>query len=151
MAGISPIHPQRITPGREGQVGHAPTNPRKQGIKLQDDLEALQHNNIDKNISNPQRLWNEFKSDIRTMARKMREVFKYKMETHVGLLQKDLKAIMSNLAIDSNNDLRWNGNLIANVIKHLEKKRAQSQKNIFSANLAKHGEKPGGIWSAISK
>ena len=121
------------------------------GIKLQQDLESLQRNNVDRDDSNPQRLWKIFKSDIGTTARKMRDVSQYKRETHMRRLRDDLKTTMNNPDIDTNDNLRWNGNLLSNEIKHLENIRARKQRDNLSATLAQHGEKPGGIWSAISK
>jgi hypothetical protein len=41
--------------------------------------------------------------------------------------------------------------LLANEIAHLERLRAKTHKEIFQVKRNNHGEKLGGIWSAISK
>jgi hypothetical protein len=58
---------------------------------------------------------------------------------------------MNHPDLDTNNDLRWNGNLLTNEIKHLETTRARYQKETLNAKLVNHGEKLGGTWSALSK
>ena len=95
------------------------------GIKLQSNLETLQCENMDRETSNLQRLWKEFKKDISSIVKKMRDTSRYRIETHSKCLQKDLKTIMNHPDLDTNNDLRWNGNLLTNKIGHLESTRAR--------------------------
>jgi Reverse transcriptase (RNA-dependent DNA polymerase) len=40
---------------------------------------------------------------------------------------------------------------LTNKLEHLEKKKAQSRRTTLSAELANHGERPGGVWSAMSR
>lgn len=83
--------------------------------------------------------------------KKVRDTSCYRIETHSKRLQKDLKTIMNHPDLDTNNDLRWNGNLLTNKIRHLESTRDRYKKETLNAKLTNHSEKLGGIWSALSK
>ena len=49
------------------------------------------------------------------------------------------------------NDLRTSKAFIASKLNHLEKIRANAQKDSLKAKLTHHSEKPGGIWSKLEK
>ena len=59
--------------------------------------------------------------------------------------------ITANPEFDTNNDLRAEEAYLENKLAHLLKVLAKNQKADMKANLAAHGKKLGGIWSAINK
>ena len=71
--------------------------------------------------------------------KKMRDTSCYRIETHSKHLWKDLKTIMNHSDLDTNNALRWNGNLLTNEIGHLESTRARYQKKPLNVKLINHG------------
>ena len=73
------------------------------------------------------------------------------MNSHIVRLERDHRTLTNSAEIDTNNNRRWNANFLASEITHLENKRARNRKNELSAKLANHGEKMGGIWSALNK
>ena len=123
----------------------------KRGMTLQTDLENLRLRNTAQEITNPQRLWNNFKLDIQSTAKEMLKDIHYKLETKIRLLEKDRAALANDPNGDTCNNVRTNETMVTNQITHLIRKRARSKKNKLSAELALHGEKLGGVWSAISK
>ena len=59
------------------------------GIQLLQNLDDLITNNTDRQISNPQRLWEDFKSDIKHIVKKHSCKSFYKVSTCIDLLEKD--------------------------------------------------------------
>ena len=121
------------------------------GIKLQNDLDNLRQENTERSISNPQRLWDAFKADVQSIAKEKMKNTHYKINSKVNRLEKDRKALANHPDADTNNEICINEKFIAEELEHLEKKRAKNKKHRLNAELASHGEKLGGVWSAISK
>jgi ribonuclease HI/exonuclease III len=123
----------------------------KRGMVLQTNLENLQRENTVWETANPQRLWKDFKSDIQSTAKSLLKDIHYKMETQIRLLEKDRATLANDPKGDTCNNVRANETMVTNQLTHLIRKRARSKKNKLNAELALHGEKLGGVWSAISK
>jgi ribonuclease HI/exonuclease III len=121
------------------------------GMRLQADLERLRHEQQDRETMNPQRLWQSFKDDIRMIAKRMAKETHHKINSRVNKLEQDIKSIASNPNLDTDDNLKTNEAFLANELAHLEKKLAKQRKDNLAAELTAHGEKLGGIWSAINK
>ena len=121
------------------------------GIKLQNDLEDIRTQNADRETTNPQRLWRDFKGLIQEAAKgTMKETY-YKVNSRAKTLEKDRNDTTNMPDFDTNDRLRTHEAYLANEISHLEAKKGKERKETLAAALANHGEKMGGIWSAMSK
>jgi exonuclease III len=63
------------------------------GIRLQHDLEDTQNRWVDRRLTNPQWLWQDFKRDIKAIAKAQIKAMYYKINTHTWLLEKDIKTL----------------------------------------------------------
>ena len=117
----------------------------KCGITLQEKLDDFNPEETNRDETNPQRLWDEFKSDIRKIAKTHTNKTKHRTATMIKNLEKDIKTITANPEFDTNNDLRAEEAYLENKLAHLLKVLAKNQKADMKANLAAHGEKLGGI------
>jgi hypothetical protein len=123
----------------------------KRGLHLQTDLENTTHSNPEKRRDSPQMLWERFKEDIQEIAKEFLAEIHYKINSCILRLEKDQAALANAPDADSNNDTRTSEAIIASEITHLEEKRAKGRKEKLSTELALHGEKLGGAWSAMNK
>ena len=73
------------------------------------------------------------------------------MNTHIRLLQQDIKALTNNENADTDDKIRSEEAFLTDELKFLEKKAVKNRRNTLSVELANHGEIPGGIWTAMSK
>ena len=73
------------------------------------------------------------------------------MNTHIRLLQQDIKALTNNENADTDDKIRSEEAFLTDELEFLEKKAAKNRRNTLSAELANHGEILGGIWTAMSK
>lgn len=121
------------------------------GLQLKSDLIKLQEMGTPRETENPQTLWKGFKDDIRTLAKKSKEKAHHKITTKIKKLREDLRTLNNDPSIDSEENARVNEAFIASELAHLEKIVARDQKDYMKAQLANHGERLGGPWSAISK
>ena len=124
---------------------------KDRGIHLQYDLEDIKERQVDRDLSNPQRLWQHFKRDISTIAKARIKATHYKINTHIRLLEKDIKTLENDENVDTDDKIRSEGAFLTTELEYLEKRSAQNRRQNLSAELANHGEIPGGIWTAISK
>ena len=122
-----------------------------QGIQLQNNIDRLQQENIDRNISNPQRLWQKFEENICMTAKHHNKETLHKVNSRIKALTKDLKETTAHPNLDTDDDLRTTEALLANELTYLARSNARTQKEELRAKLDDHGEKLGGIWSAMSK
>jgi hypothetical protein len=123
----------------------------KRGMTLQTDLDTLQRNTPEKSMANPQQLWKTFKTDIQNTAMKIMKNIHYKLNTRIRLLEKDKKALANNPRADTCNNIRTSEAIVTNQLSHLIKKKVHAKKDDLRAELTLHGEKLGGVWSALSK
>ena len=121
------------------------------GIRLQYDLEDIKRRQVSRDLSNPQRLWQHFKRDISAIAKARIKATYYKINTHIRLLEKDIKTLENDENADTDDKIRSESAFLTTELEYLEKKSAQDRKNTLNAELADHGEIPGGIWTVISK
>ena len=121
------------------------------GIKLQNDLENLKLHNTDRELSNPQRLWREYKGFIKVITKATMKETYHKINSKINALEKDRKDTIANPDFDSNSALQRHEAYLAHEITFLERKRGKNKKETLQAELVSHGEKLGGIWSAMSK
>ena len=66
-------------------------------------------------------------------------------------LKKDIKATTTHPDFDNDDRLRAEEAYLENKILHMIKVQTCNQKTEMKANLAMHGKKLGGIWTAINK
>lgn len=121
------------------------------GIKLQKELENIRTLNTDREETNPQRLWRDFKGFIQAAAKgTMKETF-YKVNSRAKTIEKDRNDTTNMPEFDTSERLRTHEAYLANELNHLETKKGKERKETMAAALTNHGEKLGGIWSAMSK
>ena len=106
---------------------------------------------MSRDLSNPQRLWQHFKRDISAITKARIKATYYKINTHICLLKKDIKTLKNDKNADTDDKIRLESAFLTTELEYLEKKSVQDRKNTLNAELADHGEIPGGIWTAISK
>ena len=123
----------------------------ERGTKLQADIDHTMHNQIDRATNNPQLLWHQYKNDIRTIAKRHNKNTYHKINSRANHLKKDINEITQHEDFDTNDVLRTTEALLAQEIEHLEKLKARNKKDKLRAEIALHGEKLGGIWSALNK
>jgi len=123
----------------------------ERGIQLQSDLDGLRTNSTDRSISNPQRLWENFKLDIQQIAKKHSCKSFHKISTRIALIKKDRKQLTDCPDFNENDDLRFQEALLASELEHLEKVRARQSRDILTAWIIDHDENLGGIRSTLSK
>lgn len=75
----------------------------------------------------------------------------YRMNTHIRLLEKDRDELANLPEADTDNNIHTSEAIVNNQLSHLVEKKASAKKDKLSAELALHGEKLGGAWSAINK
>lgn len=121
------------------------------GIQLQNDITKIKRENTPRETSNPQLLWRAFKQDITTIAKALTKESSHKINSRINTLEKDRKELTAHPEFDTNDGLRSSEAIIAHEITHLTQVNSQTEKEILHAKLANHGERLGGIWSAISK
>jgi ribonuclease HI len=118
------------------------------GIKLQENLEEQ---NPEEGLGNPQQLWDSFKFDIQEIAKDILGSTHHRINTRIRRLEEDRDALANDPNADTDDSIRASEAIIVEQLEHLEKKLAGNKRDRLSAELALHGEKLGGIWSAISK
>jgi ribonuclease HI/exonuclease III len=123
----------------------------KRGQTTQEDLDRLDRGETRRNETNPQKLWEEFKKDIQNIAKEHTHKSRHKTASMIKRLEKDIKTITADPDFDANEKMRAEEAFLENKLAHLIKTMARNQKAEFKAELAIHGERLGGIWSAINK
>ena len=123
----------------------------KRGLTLQESLDKLDRQETSREETNPQRLWEEFKIDVQKIAKNHTKKSRHKATSMVNNLRQDIKSITANPNFDNDEHLRTEEAYLENRLAHMLKVVAKNQKADTKAALATHGEKLGGIWSAINK
>ena len=121
------------------------------GIQLQTKMEDAASTPVELRQNNPQTLWKDFKTEIKTMAKKELKKETHKIKNRMHLLEKDIASVTNNPDIDENENLRTEIAYLTSELTHLQKKTAQENRERTRAQIAHHGEKPGGIWTIINK
>jgi exonuclease III len=123
----------------------------KKGKELEEKLDQLERAPADRETTNPQTLWDSFKTDLKTIAKKESDKSKHKAAQKIKNLESDRKETTQDPTFEQDADARAQEAYLANEIKHLMRKDAQGKREDMKANLVFQGEKLGGIWSAIAK
>ena len=77
----------------------------KRGQLVQNNLEKLDRGETNRNDTNPQILWEEFKSDIQKIAKTHTNKARYKTASMIKRLEKDIKTLTADPDFDTNNKL----------------------------------------------
>src|SRR6266850_1786257 len=123
----------------------------KLGLTLQHHLADIHNQNIDREITNPQLLWKDFKHECKAITKKFTQKSFYKINSRISRLEKDRRELTRDPNFDNDDSLRTTEALIANELSHLEIVRSRQKRDKLRSQLSCHGEKLGGIWSAMSK
>ena len=99
---------------------------KDRGICLQYDLEDIKERRVDRELSNPQRLWQHFKRDISAIAKARIKATHYKINTHIRLLEKDIKTLENDKNVDTDDKIRSEGAFLTTELEYLEKRSAQN-------------------------
>ncbi|KAF8494913.1 hypothetical protein F5888DRAFT_1635839 [Russula emetica] len=121
------------------------------GIQVQTRIEEIANTPADQRQDSPQILWKEFKSEIRTTAKKETRNDNHKIHTRIRLLEKDIKSAIDNQEIDENENIWTEIAYLTSQLTQMQRKVIKEQREEMRANIVNHGEKPGGIWSVINK
>ena len=121
------------------------------GLRLQAELENVNHHPPEDGTDSPQMLWERFKEAVQEIAKELLAETHYKINSRILRLEKDRAELANALDADNNNDTRTSEAIIACEMSHLEEKRAKGRKEKLSTELTLHGEKLGGAWSAMNK
>jgi hypothetical protein len=125
---------------------------KENGMRLQEELKELRENPETRTQEkNPQNLWKNFKYISAKWAEFVTKNTHYKRATKLKNLHRDRKALLENPEFETNQDLQWNEALITKEIEYLERKTSKENRGITNAKIVTHGEKLGGMWSALSK
>ena len=65
--------------------------------------------------------------------------------------KEDIKALANDPDADTDDKIRAEEAYLTGKLEQLERKTAQTRQETLSAELAHHGETPGGVWTAMSK
>ncbi len=123
----------------------------KKGIQTQTKIEAIMNTPVQQRQENLQILWKDFKADIKMIAKKETKNEKHKTSTKMRGLEEDIKSVSNNPEIDENENLRTELAFLTSQLTQIQKKLTKEQRDETRATIMNHGEKPGGIWSAINK
>jgi ribonuclease HI/exonuclease III len=123
----------------------------ERGIELQTDMAQQRLEGTDRQTTNPQTQWETFKEAIQKTVRKEAKEIHHKITSRIQTLEKDIKNINKNPESNIRDDLRAEEAFLNNQLKQLKKKRINARSDLMSAKLTNHGEKLGGMWSALGK
>jgi len=123
----------------------------QRGIEFTKDIEKTLTESTDRAIENPQTLWKSYKTDIAKLAKDTSRTSFHKLNSQINAIDKDLQVLYASPDYDTNESARTNTAFLKSELEHIAKVKAKNQRNKLHANLAHHGERLRGIWSAISK
>ena len=106
---------------------------------------------IDRREENIQTLWETYNKDIKKLTKEVAKETHHKITSHIRALESDIKETNRNPDIIRDNNLRAHEAFLNSQLKQLKKKRSKNRSDIMKAKLSNHGEKMGGIWSALGK
>ena len=121
------------------------------GMILQQALNNTAEAHTDRNTTNPQLLWKQYKNTITSTAKKHNKETYYKFNSRISALKKDIHNIAQHPDFTIDTTMGTTEAILAQELNHLEKKHSKDKKDKLRAEIALHGEKLGGVWSAISK
>ncbi|KAI0282258.1 Endonuclease/exonuclease/phosphatase [Russula aff. rugulosa BPL654] len=92
------------------------------GIQLQTKMEEAANTPVERRHNDPQILWEEFKIDIQTTAKKELRDMDYKIRKQINLLKEDIDSVINNPEIDENENLRTEIAYLTSELTHLQRK-----------------------------
>ena len=122
-----------------------------QGREFLSNATRIRLEQIDRRVENIQTLWETYNENIKELTKETAKETHHKIISRIKALEKDIKATNRNPDIIRDNDLRAHEAFLNSQLKQLKKKRSKNRTDIMKANLSNHGEKLGGIWSALGK
>ena len=122
-----------------------------QEIDLQRKLDNLETGVTTRNDMNPQTLWENFKMSLQRTAKNYADKSRYKLVSKLKCLENDRKELTEDPNFNTDGNLRARESFIEHEIKHLQNTEAKISHENLRAAITHHGEKIGGIWSAINK
>ena len=122
-----------------------------QGMKLQHDLETTNEVHINRRTTNLQLIWKNYKNSIKATAQRHNKETYHKINSRVMALKKDIHNITQHPNFTTEMTLGTTEAILAQELEHLEKIQTKDKKDKLKTEIALHGEKLGGIWSALSK
>jgi hypothetical protein len=118
---------------------------------VQKDLDEWKMTGTERTESNPQVLWETYKTEIRKIAQNQSKKTYHKIMSKIRKLEEDRAEITTHPDFDKNVNLRTSEAIIASKLTHLEKTQAKDHKDFFNAQLMAQGERLGGVWSKLGK
>jgi hypothetical protein len=91
-------------------------------------------------VLNPQKTWEEFKTNITTMARKTAKEHLHKIRIRTKQLKEDIKCTLENSDLDTDESTRHHKAWIESKIEHLERIKFKNTQLHSQANWALNGE-----------
>ena len=122
-----------------------------QGIDLQKKLENLETGVTTREDTNPQILWENFKTSLQRTAKNSADKSRHKLASKLKRLENDRKELMEDPNFNTDKNLRARESFIEHEIKHLQNTEAKICRENLRAAITHHGEKIRGIWSAMNK
>ncbi len=92
-----------------------------------------------------------FKSEIKKITISQNKKTYHRITSKIHNLEKDKAILTTHPDFNIREDLRTSKAFIVSELSHLEKARANTQKDTLKAKLTNHREKLGGIWSKLGK
>ena len=123
----------------------------EQGISLQANLTRDRIERTDRGLTNPQTHWEAYKKAIHKTARETAKECFHKVTSRIKAIERDLRDTNNSQDISTNREAQTHAAYLTSQLRHLKKKEARNQRDLLSAKLANHGERLGGIWSALGK
>ena len=121
------------------------------GIALQAKITRDRIERTDRLTANTQTHWETYKGSIHKLAKEAAKECFHKISSRIKAIEKDLKETNNTPDISTNGDVQTHGAYLVSHLKHLKKKEAKNRKDLLNAKLANHGERLGGMWSALGK
>jgi hypothetical protein len=113
--------------------------------------QQITHQQTNRNAaSNPQKSWEEFKTNITTLAKKTAKEHLHKIRIRTKQLEDDIKRTLENGDMDTNENTRHHRAWIEKEIEHLEKKKLKNIQLHSQTNWALKGEIISKYWSKMN-
>jgi len=123
----------------------------EQGIKFQTEMTRDRLERTDRQTANVQTHWEAYKNNICKLAKEVAKECYHKITSCIMALEKDLRETNNKPDISTNRETQTHKAILTSQLKHLKKKDAKNRSDLMKAKLANHGERLGGMWSALGK
>ena len=120
------------------------------GLAAQREIEKEINRPLNERNLSPQTIWNDFKTELQRTTKRAYKSEKCRTDAKIKSLEKDIKSITNRRGMEENKQSREELVFLESEHKHIHKANAKNQKNTTRAQIAHHGERPGGIWATIN-